>query len=93
MNSSAEPKRGTLVLKQLVFSFLGVFCRRKSRAGQTCRTGWHSLDFGTLSFKASLSVNFERFTVGRLFQNPVNVKLCESPGRAGGLPWGNYGSK
>jgi magnesium-transporting ATPase (P-type) len=40
--------------------------------------------------KASLSVNFERFTLEGLSYNPGNVKLCESPGRAGGLPWINY---
>jgi hypothetical protein len=36
--------------------------------------------------KASLSVNFERFTLEGLSHNPGNVKLWESPGTAGGLP-------
>jgi len=36
--------------------------------------------------KAFLPVNFERFTGGRLSYIPGNVKLWESPGRAGGLP-------
>jgi hypothetical protein len=40
--------------------------------------------------KASLSVNFERFTLEGLSHNPGNVKLWESPGIAGGLPWINY---
>jgi hypothetical protein len=40
--------------------------------------------------KASLSVNFERFTLEGLSYNPGNVKLCESPGISGGLPWINY---
>jgi hypothetical protein len=40
--------------------------------------------------KAFLSVNFERFTGGKLSYIPVNVKLWESPGRAGGLPFINY---
>jgi hypothetical protein len=31
-------------------------------------------------------LNFERFTDRRLFFNPAIVKLCESPGKAGGLP-------
>ncbi len=31
-------------------------------------------------------MNFERFTDRRLFFNPAIVKLCESPGKAGGLP-------
>jgi len=43
--------------------------------------------------KASLSVNFERFTLEGLSYNPGNVKLCESPGIAGGLPWVNYPGK
>jgi len=41
--------------------------------------------------KASLSVNFERFTLEGLSYNPENVKLCESPGISGGLPLINYG--
>jgi hypothetical protein len=40
--------------------------------------------------KASLSVNFERFTLEGLSYNPGNVKLWESPGTAGGLPRINY---
>jgi len=40
--------------------------------------------------KASLSVNFERFTLEGLSYNPGNVKLCESPGISGGLPLINY---
>ena len=40
--------------------------------------------------KASLSVNFERFTLEGLSYNPGIVKLCESPGISGGLPWINY---
>ena len=32
-------------------------------------------------------MNFERFTIGRLFFIPGYVKLGESPGRAGGLLW------
>jgi hypothetical protein len=40
--------------------------------------------------KASLSVNFERFTLEGLSHNPGNVKLWESPGTAGGLPRINY---
>jgi hypothetical protein len=38
--------------------------------------------------KASLSVTprLERFTEGRLSHIPGTVKLCASPGRAGGLP-------
>jgi len=35
-------------------------------------------------------VSFERFTPGRLSYFPGTVKLCESPGRAGGLPKGTY---
>jgi hypothetical protein len=35
---------------------------------------------------ASFGVNFERFTHRRLSYFPGNVKLWESPGRAGGLP-------
>jgi len=35
-------------------------------------------------------VNFERFTLEGLSYNPGNVKLWESPGTAGGLPWINY---
>jgi Fic family protein len=31
-------------------------------------------------------LNFERFTDRRLFFTPAIVKLCESPGKAGGLP-------
>jgi hypothetical protein len=31
-------------------------------------------------------VSFERFTLRRLSYTPGNVKLWESPGRAGGLP-------
>jgi len=42
--------------------------------------------------KASLSVNFERFTLEGLSYNPGIVKLCESPGISGGLPWINYDS-
>ena len=33
--------------------------------------------------KPFLSVNFERFTEGRLSHTPANVKLWESPGKAG----------
>ena len=40
--------------------------------------------------KASLSVNFERFTLEGLSYNPGNVKLWESPGISGGLPLINY---
>jgi hypothetical protein len=40
--------------------------------------------------KASLSVDFERVTLEGLSYNPGNVKLWESPGTAGGLPWINY---
>ena len=41
-------------------------------------------------------MNFERFTDRRLFTTPVTVKLCESPSKAGGLPfqlprWAYYG--
>jgi hypothetical protein len=43
-----------------------------------------------LLMKASLSVNFERFTLEGLSYNPGNVKLCESPGISGGLPWINH---
>jgi hypothetical protein len=42
-----------------------------------------------LFMKASLSVNFERFTLEGLSYNPGNVKLWESPGISGGLPWIN----
>jgi len=40
--------------------------------------------------KASLSVNFERFTLEGLSYNPGKVKLCESPGISGALPLINY---
>ena len=36
---------------------------------------------------ASYRLNFERFTDRRFFYIPVNVKLFESPGKAGGLPF------
>ena len=39
---------------------------------------------------ASCPVNFERFTARRLSYIPGIVKLCESPGRAGGLLRINY---
>ena len=42
------------------------------------------------SLKASLSVNFERFTLEGLSYQPEIVKLCESPGLAGALPRINY---
>ena len=32
-------------------------------------------------------MNFGRFTDRRLFVIPATVKLCESPGKAGGLPF------
>jgi hypothetical protein len=40
--------------------------------------------------KASLSVNFERFTPEGFSYIPGIVKLWESPGTAGGLLWINY---
>jgi hypothetical protein len=40
--------------------------------------------------KTSLSVNFERFTLEGLSNNPGNFKLWESPGISGGLPSINY---
>jgi len=38
-------------------------------------------------------VSFERFTLEGLSNIPGNVKLWESPGTAGGLPWINYHGK
>jgi hypothetical protein len=35
----------------------------------------------------SFPLNFARFTDWRLFATPGIVKLCESPGKAGGLPF------
>jgi hypothetical protein len=42
------------------------------------------------SLLASCAVNFERFTARRLSHIPGIVKLCESPGKAGGLLRGIY---
>ena len=52
----------------------------------TCNPTTCGLNFVSYPSKASLTVNFERFTVRRLSYIPGNVKLWESPGRAGGLP-------
>lgn len=46
----------------------------------------YGLDSVRCSLKASLSVNFERFTFEGLSYSPGIVKLCESTGTAGGLP-------
>ena len=54
-----------------------------------CIPTLYDLNFVHCSLKASLSVNFERFTLEGLSYNPGNVKLWESPGTAGGLPWIN----
>ena len=48
------------------------------------QTVWFKLCL--LSIGSLLSVNFERFTAWRLSYIPANVKLWESPGKAGGLP-------
>ena len=46
----------------------------------------YDLNLDRCPLKASWPLNFERFTTGRLSFFPENVKLCESPGRAGGSP-------
>ena len=48
------------------------------------------LDFGIHPYESFPPVNFERFTGGKLSYIPANVKLRELPGKAGGLPKGNY---
>src|SRR3990170_6173070 len=51
-----------------------------------CNPTTCGLNFVSHPSKTSLTVNFEQFTVRRLSYIPGNVKLWESPGRAGGLP-------
>jgi len=47
---------------------------------------FYVLIFQQCTFRAFFAVSFERFTRRRLSYIPGNVKLRESPGRAGGLP-------
>jgi len=56
----------------------------------TCIPISYGLNFAHLPLFASRTVNFERFTVGRLSYIPGIVKLWESPGIAGGLLRGIY---
>ena len=58
-----------------------------------CIPTLYDLSFVHYSLKASLSVNFEQFTLEGLSYNPGNVKLRESSGTAGGLPGINYRSE
>ena len=50
-----------------------------------CIPTLYDLSFVHYSLKASLSVNFERFTLEGLSYIPGNVKLWESSGTAGGF--------
>ena len=50
-----------------------------SRLYDICIPTWYGLNSWCVYMKASFSVNFERFTVGRLSYIPGIVKLLESP--------------
>jgi len=62
----------------------------ESKQYDTCNPS--ALNFVRCSSNASVAVDVERFPAGRLLYLPGNVKLHESPGRAGGGFHGYHGS-
>ncbi len=84
---SAEPIRGTPPPIRGVIAHTEPSADTwESTPGEICTPTPNAGTLKRRSSEPSFSLNFERFTGGRLFAIPATVLLWESPGRAGRLP-------